>query len=44
MGAFAYTAKALELQKRFDTEALAAVELQVIVHDALSLADRGFIG
>jgi predicted pyridoxine 5'-phosphate oxidase superfamily flavin-nucleotide-binding protein len=43
MPAFAYTPKALELQKRFDTEALAAAELQVIVHDALSLADRGFI-
>lgn len=43
MAAFAYTDKALELQKRFDTEALAAAELQVIVHDALSAADRGFI-
>jgi uncharacterized protein len=43
MAAFSYTAKALELQKRFDTEALAAAELQVIVHDALSAADRGFI-
>jgi uncharacterized protein len=43
MAAFAYTAKARELQKRFDTEALAAAELQVIVHDALSPADRGFI-
>lgn len=43
MGAFAYTDKALELQKRFDTEALAAAELQVIVHDALSPADRAFI-
>jgi uncharacterized protein len=43
MGAFAYTPKALELQKRFDTEALAAAELQVIVHDALSPQDRGFI-
>jgi hypothetical protein len=43
MAAFAYTDKALELQKRFDTEALAAAELQVIVHDALSPADRGFI-
>ncbi|MEO8806300.1 MAG: pyridoxamine 5'-phosphate oxidase family protein [Burkholderiaceae bacterium] len=42
--AFAYTEKALALQKRFDTEALAAAELQVIVHDALSPADRGFIG
>ena len=44
MAAFAYTAEALELQKRFDTEALAAAELHVIVHDALSPADRGFIG
>jgi uncharacterized protein len=43
MANFAYTEKALELQKRFDTEALAAAELQVIVHDALSPADRGFI-
>ena len=44
MTAFTYTAKARELQKRFDTEGLAAAELQVIVHDALSTADRGFIG
>ncbi|MEO7336343.1 MAG: pyridoxamine 5'-phosphate oxidase family protein [Caldimonas sp.] len=44
MAAFAYTGKALELQKRFDTEALAAAELQVIVHDALSPQDRAFIG
>jgi uncharacterized protein len=43
MGQFAYTDKALELQKRFDTQALAAAELQVIVHDALSPADRAFI-
>ena len=44
MTTFAYTDKALALQKRFDTEALAAAELQVIVHDALSPNDRGFIG
>jgi uncharacterized protein len=44
MTAFAYTAKALELQKRFDTESLAAAELQVIVHDSLSPADRAFVG
>jgi predicted pyridoxine 5'-phosphate oxidase superfamily flavin-nucleotide-binding protein len=44
MARFAYTEKALELQKRFDTEALAAAELQVIVHDVLSPADRTFIG
>ncbi len=43
MASFAYTDKALELQKRFDTEALAAAELQVIVHDTLSSADRAFI-
>ncbi len=43
MGQFAYTPKALALQKRFDTEKLAAVELQVIVHDTLSPADRAFI-
>jgi uncharacterized protein len=43
MAAFTYTDKARELQKRFDTEALAAAELQVIVHDTLSPADRGFI-
>jgi uncharacterized protein len=43
MSPFAYTAKALELQKRFDTTALAAVELQVIVHDALSAGDRAFV-
>jgi uncharacterized protein len=40
---FSYTPKALELQKRFDTEALAAAELAVIVHDTLSPPDRGFI-
>ena len=40
---FAYTPKAQELQKRFDTEALAAAELAVIVHDVLSPPDRGFI-
>ncbi len=34
MTRFAYTDKALELQERFDTTALAAAELQVIVHDA----------
>jgi uncharacterized protein len=44
MSRFAYTEKALALQKRFDTEALAAAELQVIVHELLSPADRGFIG
>ncbi len=43
MAHFSYTQKALELQKRFDTEALAAAELQVIVHDTLSPLDRGFI-
>jgi uncharacterized protein len=43
MTTFAYTAKALELQKRFDTQNLAAAELQVIVHDALSAPDRAFI-
>ena len=43
MTQFAYTQKSLELQKRFDTEALAAAELQVIVHDSLSPLDRGFI-
>jgi predicted pyridoxine 5'-phosphate oxidase superfamily flavin-nucleotide-binding protein len=41
---FTYSPKALELQRRFDTEALAAAELQVIVHDTLSPADRGFVG
>jgi uncharacterized protein len=40
---FSYTPKALELQKRFDTEALAAAELAVIVHDTLTPPDRGFI-
>lgn len=40
---FAYTDEALKLQKRFDTEALAAAELEVIVHDELSDADRQFI-
>jgi uncharacterized protein len=43
MAQFAYTAKALELQKRFDTSALAAAELQVIVHDVLSPGDRAFV-
>jgi uncharacterized protein len=43
MTKFAYTAKALDLQKRFDTTALAAAELQVIVHDALSPGDRAFV-
>jgi uncharacterized protein len=43
MGQFAYTEQALALQKRFDTQALAAAELQVIVHDALSPGDRAFI-
>lgn len=44
MTPFAYTEKALELQSRFDTTALAAAELQVIVHDALSPGDRAFVG
>ncbi len=43
MAAFAYSAEAQALQQRFDTTALAAAELQVIVHDALSAADRAFI-
>jgi uncharacterized protein len=43
MTQFAYTEKALELQQRFDTTALAAAELQVIVHDALSPGDRAFV-
>jgi uncharacterized protein len=43
MSRFAYTAQALELQERFDTTALAAAELQVIVHDALSPGDRALV-
>jgi predicted pyridoxine 5'-phosphate oxidase superfamily flavin-nucleotide-binding protein len=43
MTPFAYTEHARALQKRFDTEGLAAAELQVIVHDALSAPDRAFI-
>jgi predicted pyridoxine 5'-phosphate oxidase superfamily flavin-nucleotide-binding protein len=43
MTGFAYTDEALALQRRFDTEALAAAELAVIVHDALSPNDRAFI-
>ena len=43
MTPFAYTEQARALQKRFDTEGLAAAELQVIVHDALSAADHAFI-
>jgi uncharacterized protein len=43
MAAFAYSGQALALQRRFETEALAAAELAVIVHDALTPADRAFI-
>ncbi len=43
MRQFSYTDEALALQKKFDTEALAAVELQVIVHDELTDSDRKFI-
>lgn len=43
MGSFAYTDEALALQRRFDTEALAAAELAVIVHDALTPNDRAFV-
>jgi uncharacterized protein len=43
MSNFAFTAKALELQERFDTTNLAAAELQVIVHDVLSDPDKAFI-
>lgn len=43
MAGFAYTDEALALQRRFDTSALAAAELQVIVHDALSADDRAFV-
>jgi uncharacterized protein len=43
MHKFTYTAKARELQARFDTTNLADAELQVIVHDELTPVDRGFI-
>jgi hypothetical protein len=43
MAGFAYTDEALALQRRFDTSALAAAELQVIVHDTLTAADRAFV-
>ena len=43
MAGFAYSAEALALQQRFDTRALAAAELQVIVHDALTPDDRAFV-
>lgn len=43
MGSFAYTDEALTLQRRFDTEALAAAELAVIVHDVLTPADQAFV-
>jgi uncharacterized protein len=43
MAGFAYTAEALALQQRFDTTALAAAELQVIVHDTLTPEDQAFI-
>ncbi len=40
---FAYSPEALALQQRFDTTALAAAELQVIVHDALTSDDSAFV-
>ncbi len=43
MSNFSYSDQARVLQKRFDTTALADAELQVIVHDTLTEADRGFI-
>jgi len=43
MSTFAYSPQSLELQKRFDTEALAQAGLQMIVHGALSPTDREFI-
>lgn len=43
MSQFAYTPEAQKLQKRFDTEALADAELQVIVHDALTDQGQAFI-
>jgi uncharacterized protein len=43
MAGFAYTDQALALQRRFDTSALAAAELQVIVHDTLTADDRAFV-
>lgn len=43
MSGFSYTAEARALQQRFDTTALAAAELQVIVHDVLTPQDRAFV-
>jgi len=43
MTGFACTPQVLALQRRFETEALAAAELQVIVHDTLSANGRAFI-
>jgi len=43
MAGFAYTPEALALQQRFDTSALAAAELQVIVHDELTADDSAFV-
>ncbi len=43
MAGFAYTPEALALQQRFDTSALAAVELQAIVHDTLTADDSAFV-
>ncbi|MGS5085712.1 pyridoxamine 5'-phosphate oxidase family protein [Hydrogenophaga sp. A37] len=43
MADFAYTPEALALQQRFDTSALAAAELQVIVHDALTSDDSALV-
>lgn len=43
MAGFAYSPEALALQQRFDTTALAAAELQVIVHDTLTPDDSAFV-
>lgn len=43
MTSFAYIGEAQALQRRFDTEALAAAELAVIVHDALTPNNRAFV-
>lgn len=43
MAGFAYSSEALALQQRFDTSALAAAELQALVHDTLTAADTAFV-
>mgnify|MGYP000890841878 CR=1 FL=1 len=43
MAGLTYCPETLALQQRFDTSALAAAELQTLVHDRLTPADQAFI-